>query len=106
MRCFLTFVYILYSFISLSQNNFNKTWYNGGGRTFSTQFTTNGTINLKIDSTHARYIADGASMICDSSGNMLICSDGYNIYDKNLNYIDGGYRLVVQSFRSGWSGYL
>jgi hypothetical protein len=99
----LTFLTIVLA--TSAQNNFNKTWYNGGGRTFSTQFTTNGTINLKIDSTHARYIAQGASMICDSIGNMLICSDGYNIYNKTLNYLDGGYHLMDTSFLDFYNGF-
>ncbi|MBK6331648.1 MAG: T9SS type A sorting domain-containing protein [Bacteroidetes bacterium] len=39
---------------------------------------------------------------------MLLCSDGYNIYDSNANFIDGGDTLVPKDFyihEDGWSLY-
>ena len=91
-----------------AQKNFNKSWYSGGGRTFKTLFNSSVVTNIKIDSTHGRYFDSGGSSICDSSGNIVICSDGYNIYDKSLNYLDGGFHLTdsaFYNFEDGWSAY-
>jgi hypothetical protein len=109
MTFFYTVLLIFFSTLSLfSQSNFNRTWYNGGGRTFRTQFTLNSTVNEKIDTTHSRYLSGGASSICDSVGNLILCSDGYNIYNSLLDYLDMGNRLSDSSFydfEDGWSSY-
>lgn len=91
-----------------AQENFNRMWYTGGGRTFRSQFTTSGVMNMKIDSTHGRYFTNGSSSICDSNGNMLLCCDGYNVYNSSLTYLDGGYKLadsLFYSFDDGFSSY-
>jgi hypothetical protein len=96
---------LLLSEFGFAQKNFNQTWYTGGGRTFRTVFSSSGTINTKIDTINNRYLANGASSICDTSGNMLICSDGYNIYDKSMNYLDEGYHLMDTSFLDFYNGF-
>jgi hypothetical protein len=106
MRIFL-FVSILQvvSNLVFAQKNFNQTWYTGSGRTFLTYFYIAGPVNTKIDTTKNRYFDSGSSSICDSSGNMLICSDGYNIYNKTLNYLDGGYHLMDTSLYDYYNGF-
>jgi hypothetical protein len=106
MRIFL-FVSILQvvSNLVFGQKNFNQTWYTGSGRTFLTYFYITGPVNTKIDTTKNRYFDSGSSSICDSSGNMLICSDGYNIYNKTLNYLDGGYHLMDTSLYDYYNGF-
>ncbi|QLH47683.1 MAG: hypothetical protein HWD58_19980 [Bacteroidota bacterium] len=74
----------------LGPKNFNQTWYTGSGRTFKTEFTLSGTMNTKIDSTHGRYLAPGASSICDSNGKMQFCTNGYSIMGIDLQFLDGG----------------
>jgi hypothetical protein len=32
----------------------------------------------------------GSTNICDSSGNIIIRSNGYNLYDRNINLIENG----------------
>jgi hypothetical protein len=53
-----------------------------------------------------KYFMLGHSNICDSDGNLILVSDGYNIYDSLGNYIDDGDTLVSYSLFSahgGWS---
>ena len=41
-----------------------------------------------------KYFASGCSNICDTNGNLLLASDGMNIYDFNGNYIQDGDSIV------------
>ncbi len=106
MRFPLTFL-MLISFVGLSfaQKNLNQTWYTGSGRTFKTEFTVSGTINTKIDTTHGRYLETGSSSICDSNGHILFCSDGFSLFGANLQYLDGGFRLMDSAFFYFYNGY-
>lgn len=55
-----------------------------------------------------KYFYTGNSNICDTNGNLLLCSDGFNVYDSNGNYIDDGDTLVNKdyyNFYDGWSLY-
>jgi hypothetical protein len=55
-----------------------------------------------------KYFTQGNSNICDTNGNLMMCSDGYNIYDSMGNYLDEGDTLVPKAHffaQSGWSGY-
>jgi len=52
------------------------------------------------------YFYHGNSCICDTSGNLILASDGYNVYNNIGNYIDGGDTLVPNDFyinQNGWS---
>lgn len=109
MRILLTLLKLIICVgLSMAQKNFNQTWYTGSGRTFKTEFTLSGTMSTKIDSTHGRYFAPGASSICDSNGKMEFCTNGYSIMGIDLQFLDGGYRLMDSAFfdfDDGWSGY-
>ncbi|MBK6331129.1 MAG: hypothetical protein IPF62_11670 [Bacteroidetes bacterium] len=73
------------------------------------------TIDFRNNSIHSKkgyflnsWFDKGNSNICDTNGNLILCSDGYNIYDSNANYIDGGDTLVPKDFyihEDGWSLY-
>ncbi|MBK8686446.1 MAG: hypothetical protein IPN26_16505 [Bacteroidetes bacterium] len=101
----LIWVLIPLSFLGSAQENFNKTWYSGGGRTFRSQFTTSGVVNTKVDSTHGRYFSTGSSSICDSNGNIILCSDGFSVYGADLEYLDGGYRLMDSAIFDFYNGF-
>jgi hypothetical protein len=101
----LIWVLIPLSFLGSAQENFNKTWYSGGGRTFRSQFITSGVMNIKIDSTHGLYFSKGSSSICDSNGNIILCSDGFSVYSDDLEYLDEGYRLMDSSFFVFYNGF-
>ena len=99
---------LVFSNLIEAQKNFNQTWYTGSGRTFRTTFSVTGPINTKIDTINNRYFDSGASSICDSIGNMILCCDGYNVYNSSLAYLDGGYKLadsLFYSFDDGFSSY-
>jgi hypothetical protein len=54
------------------------------------------------------YFKQGNSNICDTAGNLLLFSDGFNIYNSAGNYLDGGDTLVPKAHflaKSGWSLY-
>ncbi|MBK9482120.1 MAG: hypothetical protein IPO02_09125 [Bacteroidetes bacterium] len=40
----------------------------------------------------------GNSNICDTNGNLILYSDGFNIYDSAGNYIDDGDTIVPASY--------
>lgn len=106
MKCAILFSIIFpLTQLVIAQENFNKIWYTGAGRTFRTEFSSSGTINTKIDSLNNRYFDSGASSICDSIGHILFCSDGFSLFGANLQYLDGGFRLMDSAFFYFYNGY-
>ena len=75
-------------------NDWGKIWVQGEGVVFSSTFSGASVTNARMDTTNFRWLAIGHSNICDSSGQLILCSDGYNVYDKNLDYLDGGDTLM------------
>ena len=96
---------LLLSKILFAQTNFDKQWMSGGGYNYKTSFNTTQATNILACSTKFRYFSGGHSNICDSNGHLILCSDGYNIYDSNLNYIDGGDTLVPKLFYNDQDGF-
>src|SRR6478672_3900042 len=83
------------AFTQPSSKNFDKVWVQGESMTYTTTFITGQPpVNQLIDSFNTRYFAFGNSNICDSFGNLLLVSDGYNLYDGKLNLLDSGAHLV------------
>lgn len=85
---------------------FSKAWVLGGPMAYSTTFNGSTIVNAFIDTLKYPRFDGGHSNICDSLGNVVICSNGYNLFDKNLNYIDGGDTLVPKMLYQqyfGWS---
>jgi hypothetical protein len=72
------------------QENYNKEWVQGVPRTFKTTFTSTGPVNQFWDSTALQTFQSGHSNICAGSGNLLLATDGCNIYDANRITIDNG----------------
>jgi hypothetical protein len=52
-----------------------------------------------------KYFMLGHSNICDSNGNLILVSDGYNIYDSLGNYIEDGDTLVSQGLFFDHNGF-
>jgi hypothetical protein len=84
--------------------NFNKVWVQGTGVSYTTKFTATGTVNNFLDTFLTPAFMEGNSNICDSNGNLLLCSDGFQVYDKNVNVLDGGNVLVPQQMFN-YNGY-
>ena len=101
---------IILHFFSLNliaQTNFSRQWVSGGGLNYKTTFTGGQAINSFVGN-NGIYFLEGHSNICDSNGNLVLCSDGFNVYDSNFNYIDNGDTLVPKLFyqdQFGFSGY-
>jgi hypothetical protein len=91
-----------------SGQEFDKVWVQGAGISYKTTFTPQGPVNSFLDTFYSPYFANGNSSICDSSGNLLLCSDGYNVYDSTAALIQNGDTLVpklLYEHYDGWSGY-
>jgi hypothetical protein len=90
-------------------NNFGKIWVQGEGLTYSTTFNSGlPPVNqiTFLPQTTPPYLTSGNTNICDSSGNLVLISDGFGLYDKNLNLLDGGQLLVpsrIAVFEDGFS---
>lgn len=86
-------------------SDWGKVWVVGGPFNYTSFFQPD-PINAVLDSTKDIYFAIGHSNICDSSGQLILCSDGYNIYGKNLNFLDGGDTLCpveIYNWQDGFS---
>jgi hypothetical protein len=53
---------------------------------------------VKTTSPHLTDQYGGGSNICDSNGNLILFTDGFKLYDNNLNYIDNGDSLTPPKF--------
>jgi len=54
------------------------------------------------------YFHQGHSNICDTSGNLILACDGYNIYDSLGHFIEDGDSLASNELyidENGWSGF-
>ncbi len=88
------------------QSNSGKIWIQGDQLVFSSSFNGSQVSNDSIRLT-SLYFHHGHSNICDSAGNLLLVSDGCNIYDRHLNFIEGGDTIVPKrlfEFQDGSSG--
>ncbi|MBL7764798.1 MAG: T9SS type A sorting domain-containing protein [Chitinophagaceae bacterium] len=89
-----TIIAVLQYGFCFAQTNFDKKWISGGAYNFITEFNGTQTTNSFVNASPYKYFIDGHSNICDSGGNVILCSDGYNIYDSTLNFIENGDTLV------------
>ena len=93
-------------FVNSAQSKRGKVWVTGSGISYKIKFEPTGIVNALLDTFYSPYFHSGNSAICDTNGNLLLCSDGFNVYDSNANYIDGGDTLVPKDFyidQDGWS---
>ncbi len=87
-------------FQTKAQSMHGVAWVNGGGGILRVT-------RFNLDNSRTQYylgtppdsvwFAQGHSNICDSAGRLLLLSDGYNLYDSTLQYIDGGKKLCFDS---------
>ena len=90
------------------QNDYGKVWVQGGGVSFKKTFDETTAINQYFDTIYSPYFSLGNSNICDSSGKLLVVSDGYNLYDGLSEMIPEGDSLVPKLLyerEGGWSVY-
>ncbi|RYZ41593.1 MAG: hypothetical protein EOP49_28825, partial [Sphingobacteriales bacterium] len=81
------------------QNDYGKVWINGVSINYSTVFSGAQPLNQIFDTFFAHeYFRSGQSNICDSAGNLILITNGFNIYGKDNEIIDNGERLVDSFF--------
>ena len=90
----LTTLILLGSISVFSQTNFGKEWVIGrsGYKIKFDNPLTHDTSGIFI------FFGLGSSNVCDSSGNIILQSNGMNVYDRNINYIDGGDTLATPGY--------
>jgi hypothetical protein len=87
-----------------AQSKLGNEWINGRGA--KVKFINNTIITKYNVLANNHYFQKGNSNICDTNGNLILCSDGFHIYDSNAILIDGGDSLVPAHYSShhgGWS---
>ncbi|RYZ38589.1 MAG: hypothetical protein EOP49_30905, partial [Sphingobacteriales bacterium] len=89
---------LLFSIGSFCQNKHGNIWVNGALKYFKTDFGTNPPINMVLQTNSNILFDHGHSNICDSAGNLILMSNGLNIYKSNGDTIDGGYRVTDSIF--------
>lgn len=52
-----------------------------------------------------KYFSTGSSNISDTSGNLILASDGFNVYNASGSYIDGGDTLVPNDLYNYYDGH-
>lgn len=101
-------ILLLSSYCYGQNNDFGKVWVLGGGVSYTVKFGVNNVSTAFLDTFYSPYFTEGGTNICDSVGNLILCSDGYNIYDKNADVLDGGDTIVpkeIYIWYDGWSSY-
>jgi hypothetical protein len=103
----LLIVLLLNSHGAFSQlRDYDKVWVQGNGVVYSTTFNGPSTpTNGFLDTVNHHYYSLGHSNICDSTGNLLLLCDGYNIYDRNGQFIEDGDTIVPKALYKHYSGF-
>ena len=87
-------------------NDYGKKWVFGAVYNFTVDFSGLSPQASFYDTANGYFFALGNSSICDSTGNILMTSDGYSIYNAQADTIDSGYKLVPNelfNYYNGWS---
>ena len=95
-------------FVAIAQSNFNKEWIIGF-EGYIVRFDTPITHDTLKYSNHIGYFAKGHSNICDSSGTIILTTDGMDIMNRAGDLIENGDTLAsldYYNFYSGTSGYV
>lgn len=87
----------------VAQSNLGKTWITGNG---GLRFTFNGSNIVMSDSVLINTIfAQGSSSICDDTGELILLSNGFTLFNKYGNVIEGGDSLTANSYYIMHYGY-
>jgi hypothetical protein len=92
----LILITLIQVFVGISQQKLGSVWVSGiDGQQIIFK---NNVITTKKGVHINNYFTGGNSNISDSNGNLLLVSDGYNIYDSTSTFIDGGDTLIPKDF--------
>jgi hypothetical protein len=99
----LIFFLLIITLQSIAQSKHGIKWVTGfNGNVINFE---NNTITTSHGNYINKYFQSGNSNICDTNGKLILCSDGFNIYDSNANYIDGGDTLVNKDYYFHYNGF-
>ena len=105
MKNILFFLITIYPLILNAQSKRANNWitgYSGNKITFDgINITTTGGIYFPF-----KYFTSGNSCISDTNGNLILASDGYNIYNNQGSYVEDGDTIVPKDFyidQDAWS---
>jgi hypothetical protein len=77
-------------------SNFNKKWYVGSGGYYSADFGSNPVSTTIWDTVNYRLLFNQHSSICDDSGNLILITDGFNIYNGQNNLVGNGDSIISE----------
>ena len=86
-----------------AQTLFDKVWVQGGGVSFTSTFNGTNVINAYLDTIFSPYFTAGNSNICDKDGNLILISDGFNVYNSQVALIDNGDSIVPYEIMNKYS---
>jgi hypothetical protein len=102
---FSVFIFLLVGMFSVAQSKRGNVWVTGtSGNTID--FNAQNIITKTGIYFPFKYFDSGSSSICDTNGNLILASDGMNIYDSYGNYIQEGDTLIPPAwydYEAGWS---
>ncbi|MBS1628639.1 MAG: hypothetical protein JST27_01155 [Bacteroidetes bacterium] len=102
LLCFFT---LLELNVSAQSGKWGNIWVQGDNVIFTTTFNGSSVpVNQWPYPMTQLFFHGGNSNICDSAGNLILVSDGYNIYDRNLALIEGGDTLVPNVIYNRYDG--
>jgi hypothetical protein len=108
MKAKISIVAVLFAFFSIFCNaqEYKQSWnwitgYSGNKISFDGgNITTTGGVYFPL-----KYFSTGSSSISDLNGNLILASDGYNIYNAFGSYIEGGDTLVPINLYNYYDGH-
>lgn len=104
MRTIFIFAIIFQSSITFSQIKRSYNWVTGYSGN-KVNFANNNIITSQGIYFPSKYFQAGNSCISDSNGNLLLASDGYNVYDSLGTIIEDGDTLAalnIFNYQNGW----
>jgi hypothetical protein len=106
MRAKIILLFVIAFNLCNAQSKLGNEWVSGFGNV-KVKFTNNG-INTKAATALSTYFIEGNSAICDTNGDLILYSDGFNVFNNTNLIIENGDSLVPLDYfnqQVGWSGY-
>ena len=96
MRRLLTMLLII-PFFAIAQNKYGNIWVTGAGKPYKISFSPTFSIDY-FDSTFSGYCFANGATISDTSGNLLLCTNGFNIFNYKKNVIPNGDSICSSNY--------
>jgi hypothetical protein len=81
-------------------------WITGGGISYNrVKFTQSGIVNALLEFILVLFHIQATLLFAIRMAILILCSDGYNVYDSNANYLDGGDTLIPKDYFISKNGF-